>query len=315
VVLARAESVRIVDRKGFHGRTAVAFVRLKEEYPQFEFFLSYRARTDFRKVKIENFLKIMFLQIPQTSVNVEIELAQGYEPRPEFQFQAEDALKGIKEILFTDFSGSDRSPFVASSSIFSGGGQVDLLRSPGGVMNINYQIEQFAALIENEVRKSGVEQAFIAFVKQLEADRQPQTLNNFSEALDQADGVGQYLSGKLAELAMLYIGQNLSESDITAGIQTDFKFVLSKVVQQLTASAALVHGNNVGGINFDPTLLNLQIKRDGKGVPLPLPQQNLENININGFYPVIINIQPVNAQTLPLLGQLETAPDVALSKG
>ena len=73
--------------------------------------------------------------------------------------------------------------------------------------------------------------------------------------------------------------------------------------------------SSVGGIDFDPTLLNLQIKRDGKGVALPLPQQDLEHININGFYPVIINIQPVNIQTLPILGFLNNPPDVALSKG
>lgn len=60
--------------------------------------------------------------------------------------------------------------------------------------------------------------------------------------------------------------------------------------------------------------MNLQIKRDGKGVPLPLPQQNLENININGLYPVIINIMPINAQTLPILSQVDVKPDVALSK-
>ncbi len=66
----------------------------------------------------------------------------------------------------------------------------------------------------------------------------------------------------------------------------------------------------VGGIDFDPTLLNLQIKRDGKGVPLPLPEQNIENINIDGLYPVIINIQPVNAQTLPLLLGQKSFSDV-----
>jgi len=70
-----------------------------------------------------------------------------------------------------------------------------------------------------------------------------------------------------------------------------------------------------GGIDFDPTLLNLQIKRDGKGVPLPLPQQNIENINIEGLFPVIINIQPVNPQMLPLfLGQAPRELEAVLSK-
>jgi len=64
----------------------------------------------------------------------------------------------------------------------------------------------------------------------------------------------------------------------------------------------------VGGIDFDPTNLNLEIKRNGKGVPLPLPQQNLEQINIEGLYPVIINIMPVNPQTLPLFLGKTTEP-------
>lgn len=56
-----------------------------------------------------------------------------------------------------------------------------------------------------------------------------------------------------------------------------------------------------GGIDFDPKLLNLQIKRNGRGVPLSLPQQDLEHINIEGLYPVIINILPINSQTVPIL--------------
>lgn len=72
-----------------------------------------------------------------------------------------------------------------------------------------------------------------------------------------------------------------------------------------------------GGIDFDPTLLNLQIKRDGKGVPLPIPQQNIENINIDGLFPVIINIQPINPQTLPIfLGKsAESQPDSTVLAG
>ncbi len=64
---------------------------------------------------------------------------------------------------------------------------------------------------------------------------------------------------------------------------------------------ASVAASPVGGIDFDPTLLNLQIKRNGRGVPLPLPEQNLENINIDGLYPVIINMQPATIQNFPFL--------------
>jgi hypothetical protein len=75
--------------------------------------------------------------------------------------------------------------------------------------------------------------------------------------------------------------------------------------------APVAASSGVGGIDFNPTQMNLQIKRDGRGVPLPLPQQNLGNINIQGLHPVIINIVPVNPQTLPLiLGQSDQTPAV-----
>ena len=57
---------------------------------------------------------------------------------------------------------------------------------------------------------------------------------------------------------------------------------------------------NIGGINLNPALLNLQIKRDGKGIPLPLPQQPIGNMKIEGFMPIIINITPINNLQLML---------------
>jgi hypothetical protein len=45
----------------------------------------------------------------------------------------------------------------------------------------------------------------------------------------------------------------------------------------------------------------MNIKRDGNGVPLPIGQQNLDNIKIDGLVPVILNIQPVTS--LPVLSE------------
>lgn len=61
-----------------------------------------------------------------------------------------------------------------------------------------------------------------------------------------------------------------------------------------------------GGIDLNPVNLNLQIKRDGNGVPLPVEFQDIPNINVNGFVPVIINITPVT--NLPLLLGTNTNP-------
>ncbi len=56
-------------------------------------------------------------------------------------------------------------------------------------------------------------------------------------------------------------------------------------------SAALPREEDLGGINFDAGMLNMTIKRDGKGMPLPVNQQPGALINIPGLRPVIINIQ------------------------
>ena len=59
-----------------------------------------------------------------------------------------------------------------------------------------------------------------------------------------------------------------------------------------------------GGIDLNSANLNLQIKRDGNGVPLPLIKQDMEQLNnIEGFVPVIIEIKP--ALGFPIFSELQ----------
>nr|CAX68910.1 Hypothetical protein JG1_0240 [uncultured bacterium] len=51
---------------------------------------------------------------------------------------------------------------------------------------------------------------------------------------------------------------------------------------------------NPGGIDFAQSNLDLLIKRDGNGVPLPVSQQNLDAIHLVGLVPVILKIQPAS---------------------
>ncbi len=67
-----------------------------------------------------------------------------------------------------------------------------------------------------------------------------------------------------------------------------------------------------GGIDFTRGRLNLEIRRDGKGVPLPLSNQPLENMRIEGFFPVIINVTPVS--NLPLLLGIKSNDRLYFSK-
>ena len=60
----------------------------------------------------------------------------------------------------------------------------------------------------------------------------------------------------------------------------------------------------MGGIDLNSANLNLQIKRDGKGAPLPLVQQDMAQLShIQGFEPEIIEIKA--AMNLPILSELQ----------
>jgi|GEM_PF-1902926 len=83
----------------------------------------------------------------------------------------------------------------------------------------------------------------------------------------------------------------------------------NKAIEETSNSSPLPAVNQppVGGIDLNPAKLNLQIKRDGNGVPLPLEQQPIGNMKIDGFLPVIINITPLPAMPF-LLSKAEIAP-------
>ena len=60
----------------------------------------------------------------------------------------------------------------------------------------------------------------------------------------------------------------------------------------------VVQQDTLGGIDLNPAYLDLQIKRDPNGVPLPVSKQSIADIHIEGILPVIINIAPL---TVPML--------------
>ncbi len=70
-----------------------------------------------------------------------------------------------------------------------------------------------------------------------------------------------------------------------------------------TDKAMLGPADEFGGLDLNAAPLNLLIKRDGRGVPLPLLRQDWAQLSqIRGFYPTIIEIKP--AGTLPILSEL-----------
>jgi len=61
-----------------------------------------------------------------------------------------------------------------------------------------------------------------------------------------------------------------------------------------------------GGIDFNTANLNMHIRRDGNGVPLPMGQQDMASLShLQGLEPVILSIHP--AAGLPFFTQLQAA--------
>ncbi|MCK5581235.1 MAG: HEAT repeat domain-containing protein [Candidatus Omnitrophica bacterium] len=97
------------------------------------------------------------------------------------------------------------------------------------------------------------------------------------------------------ERSALLIAQSVILEEITVKLQP--------TSSPASSDEGLATSDKYGGINLNPELLDMQIKRDGAGVPLPLPMQPIESMRIDGFIPIIINVTPVS---LPmLLGVLE----------
>ncbi|MBF0483809.1 MAG: hypothetical protein HQL25_03785 [Candidatus Omnitrophica bacterium] len=68
----------------------------------------------------------------------------------------------------------------------------------------------------------------------------------------------------------------------------------------------------VGGIDMDSAMLNLQIKRDPNGVPLPMNFQDPAMMqNLKGLMPVIMDITNMPSSMLPNLSAAGTAPNQA----
>jgi hypothetical protein len=65
------------------------------------------------------------------------------------------------------------------------------------------------------------------------------------------------------------------------------------VLIDITAGAATSGGDTYGGIDLNPEWLDLRVRRDGAGVPLPLSEQLLGDIQIEGVIPVIKSITPI----------------------
>ncbi|VAX37668.1 hypothetical protein MNBD_UNCLBAC01-1660 [hydrothermal vent metagenome] len=127
------------------------------------------------------------------------------------------------------------------------------------------------------------------------------------------DGTASLARMESAQVALDSYANKMTEMSLVKSLpkaqRSELKAESRRAITELSqlTKAIETKRDTVGGINLDPRLLDLQIKRDGAGVPLPISQQVIENMDIKGFVPVIINIQPIPMQNLPLLSEATEA--------
>jgi CheY-like chemotaxis protein len=109
--------------------------------------------------------------------------------------------------------------------------------------------------------------------------------------LIQTDRLGKF-DERVAERSKVRI---ISKSLILDGSIISFARELSRLDQAMTIKDAA----DLGGIDMNAANLNLQIKRDGHGMPLPLSQQDLAQLShMEGLEPKILSIKPASLTTL-----------------
>ena len=158
-----------------------------------------------------------------------------------------------------------------------------------------------------------------AFENKLKPDGEPKSIeelvreDDFRKVLQRTGELRQLGTGASQESPGIY-SATFSDGKRRRAILIDRKKVTQSKDDALLAAEQekVVYKDgsaNYGGIDFNSKLLDLQIKRDDNGVPLPMIQQPIKDMKIQGFLPVIIQITPVTNLRL-LLGISEEEPTV-----
>ncbi|HSV43286.1 MAG TPA: HPr family phosphocarrier protein, partial [Candidatus Bathyarchaeia archaeon] len=143
---------------------------------------------------------------------------------------------------------------------------------------------------------------------ELELDSATQTV--FVQRHVAEDEDGDDIASQIKEVRGLTsthaLRKRLKDSDLDPMVKREIRLQIRRLSRtwgperQAAALAIKSVPNAPGGIDFNPALFDLEIKRDDKGVPLPIEMQSVPELNnIQGFVPVILEITP--ATNLPML--------------
>ena len=127
---------------------------------------------------------------------------------------------------------------------------------------------------------------------------------------------GNMTEGQAAEMlkGLKAVGVAIQQSDprlngknVSVLTISEFRDVLKSVggiSEQTAAKYDRSIETKVGGIDLSAERMDLQIKRDGNGVVLPVSDQDLSNLKIDGLAPIVLGVEPATAASVPFLMNL-----------
>jgi hypothetical protein len=128
-------------------------------------------------------------------------------------------------------------------------------------------------------------------------------------AVDEGEGKRALIMGSLSNILSRQAQSDLRV--LSRADDVDYLFLVQSLMEAIKRKLQSNKGADerfmalpTGGIDFVQANLSLQIKRDGAGVPLPVNQQNLANMRIEGLVPVLLAIEPFGK----VLSLSETTP-------
>ncbi|MBF0533244.1 MAG: hypothetical protein HQL23_09170 [Candidatus Omnitrophica bacterium] len=135
----------------------------------------------------------------------------------------------------------------------------------------------------------------------LESSVYPQGMDSFPEniwdqglaLLRQFDGdVRQKLASRILKITSEH---NYILDQLSPQVTEDARAFVEEIRYAASAASSAKSEFDYGGINLNAQFLDLQIKRDELGVPLPLPLQSLNRMRIEGFLPIITKMREFSA--------------------
>lgn len=112
------------------------------------------------------------------------------------------------------------------------------------------------------------------------------------------EDTGERVSVQGTEYSVYELARGLYGEAIERAVLESQGTVLDEIKPYLNVADSAMQADNPGGIDMNADHLELSIKRDGQGVPLPASLQNWSNIRFSGLEPVIISIEPFDSKAL-----------------